>query len=319
MIKFISPVLVAFLLNSLQAQTIQFQFCGKTEYILPTIDPNTGKDQRTNAYLKLDFLKIGVRGGSQSAPFYVLGNVEAVAVNDNFKDLVIADNCASSGGSTGDCKQCGTCNDVLSTTNANIGTAIGKFLSNVRVESKGNDLYIMSTGKDNVVCYETYKISLAGKGNKKLDVYYKYEGVSKNDASLLKNISLNYRFNNEAYFGTPYFFNKNSGHIGVFEDVGSIFASVPVATEDLSKKLKFEISPNPVKESLNLNLSVFQKFDGFINLLNASGSVVYFEPISFEPSVSTKEINVSNLPAGNYIVHVSDDDGRLSVLKFQKL
>ena len=308
-VKF-ATTLLSLCFITLNAQTIQFQFCGKTE-------PVTVLANRDHAAIKLDFIKIGVRGGSQSAPFYVLGNQESVADNNNFKDKTIADNCPASSSKT-DCSSCGTCTNVDSTTALNIGNAIGKLVGTVKVETKSNDIYIMSTGVDNVVCYETHKISLAGKANKKLDVYYKYEGIAKDNVSQVRNISLNYRFNNDAYFTTPYFFNKNSNNVGVFEDVGSILASVPVATEDLSKKLSFSISPNPTKEKLIIHMTVFQNFNGFINILGTQGNVVYSENISFDTQLTNREININQLTTGTYILHVSDDEGRVSVLKFQK-
>lgn len=302
---------------NLNAQTIQFLFCGKTESI-PTLDAG-GKDQRLKAAFKLDFLKIGLRGSSQTAPFYVLGNVQGSATNENFVDKVLADNCSGSSGSTGNCSQCGICTNAVSTTAANLGTATGKFLNNVRVESKGNDMYIMCTGVNNVVCYETHKISLAGQAKKAIDVYYKYEGIALLDPVHMKNISLTYRYNNDNYPSTPYFFNKNSMNVGVFEDVGSIFTSVPNATEDLSRKLNFNISPNPVHELLKMNMTVYQEFNGFINILNEKGAIAYYEPTNFAPSETTKEINISNFISGNYVLHVSDEDGRVSTLRFVKL
>ncbi|MCC6815386.1 MAG: T9SS type A sorting domain-containing protein [Saprospiraceae bacterium] len=302
----------------IDAQTIQFQFCGKTESIA-TLDGG-GKDQRAKSAIKLDFLKIGVRGASQTNPFYVMGNTESTKTNENFGDKILADNCSGSSGVSGTCNQCGICTNAVSTTNFNIGNAIGKFLNNVKVESKGNDMYIMCTGSANVICFETHRISLAGQLNKKLDVYYKCEGISDLNPSDVRNISLNYRFNNEAYFATPYFFNKNSGNVGVIEDVGSIQASVPVvATEDLSKKLTFDIAPNPVNDILKINLNVLQEFNGFINILSETGAIAHFEETQFNPSVKVKELNLQYLHPGNYILHISDEDARISIKKFIKI
>ncbi len=312
MYRQITLLLCLFIYNELSAQTIQFLFCGKTEAVADL-------SKIGNAAIKLDFLKIGVRGGSQTAPFYVLGNAESVKTNDNFKDKVIANGCSGSNGTTQTCSMCTTCSFAESTTALNLGNPTGKMVGTVKVESKGNDLYIMNTDVNNVVCYETHKISLAGQANKKLDVYYKYEGIAKDNVSQVRNVSLNYRFNNDSYFTTPYFFNKNSSNVGVFEDVGSIIASVPLATEDLSKKLSFEIIPNPVKENIVLNTNVFQGFHGFINILNDQGANFYFEETNFDPNQTTKEIRTLSLKSGMYLLQISDEEGRISSKKFQKL
>ena len=312
-------ILLSFtVLSNLSSQTIQFQFCGKTEAVSPVIDPITGQDQRGNAAIKLDFLKIGIRGTSQTTPFYVLGNVETgPKVNDNFKNKVLVDNCT--GGVMNGCSSCGICAPVESTNSGNLGSITGNFLMPVKAETNNNNLYIMCTNQNYVVCYESHKISLAGYSNKKIDVYWKIEGIAKNNISQVRNISLNYRFNNDAYFTTPYFVNKNSNNVGEFEDVGAIFASVPVATVDLSKKLKFDISPNPVTSELKVNLTVFKNFDGFINILNEKGSVAYSERATFDSNETNKTIDVGQFPSGIYILNISDEDGRASVLKFQKL
>ncbi|NOT38740.1 MAG: hypothetical protein HOP11_15305 [Saprospiraceae bacterium] len=315
--KTIILAIFACLTLTLESQTIQFQFCGKTDEI-PTLD-GSGVDQRAKAALKLDFLKIGIRGFASTNPFYVLGNIESGKTNENFLNKVIADKCSGSNGTSGTCSQCGVCTNVSSLTNSNIGNAVGKLVNNIKVEAKDNDIYIMSTGANNVVCYETHKISLAGQGGKSIDVYYKYEGIAALNPSNMKNISLTFRYNNDAYPSTPFFFNKNSNHVGVFEDTRSIFEKVPVSTEDLSKKLKFEISPNPVNEILKINLTVYKEFKGYINILKENGAIAHFEPAQFDANISSKEVNVNTLIAGNYILHISDDDGRISTARFTKL
>jgi hypothetical protein len=309
--------LLTFIGIGIQAQTVQFLFCGKTEAIA-TLD-GSGKDQRAKASIKLDFIKMGIIGSSVSNPFYVLGEVQAVNNNDNFANKVLTDGCSGSTGTTGLCNQCTTCTNASSTTGNNIGTSNGKFLANVKVESIGNDMYIMCTGVNNVVCYETNKINVSSYVNKKLEITYKVEGISTLNAADVKNMSLNYRFNDEAYFTTPYFFNKNSSNIGIFEGTNTLSKGVPVATEDLTKKLKFGIHPNPAKDILKVDLTIYQEFKGFVNIISEKGDVAYFESIQFQPSSTSKEISVEDLPQGNYILNISDEDGRASVARFIKL
>ncbi len=308
-----SSLALVLLYSCLQAQTIQFQFCGKTETVADL-------NKRGNAAIKLDFIKIGIRGWNQVniPPFYVLGNQENVTKNDNFKNKVSADGCPGTN-NTGACTPCSTCAFVESTTSANLGNAIGKLVGSVKVETNNNDLYIMCTDVNNVVCYETHKISLAGQSNKKLDVLYKVEGIAKDNISQVRNMSLNYRFNNDNYFSTPYFFNKNSNNVGVFEELGSIQASVPVATEDLSKKLSFNIAPNPTHDILNVKLKVYQDFPGFITIIGANGGQVFSEATQFTSSQENLELRVSDLTTGQYILYLSDEDGRSSFMRFQKI
>jgi len=95
-------------------------------------------------------------------------------------------------------------------------------------------------------------------------------------------------------------------------------ASVPVAVEDLSKKLEFNLSPNPVKDELNLKLETFESFDGQISVLDASSKEVYSQSYSFITGNGQTKINTTKLPEGIYILKISDKEGRSSTLKFNK-
>ncbi|MEO6691496.1 MAG: T9SS type A sorting domain-containing protein [Saprospiraceae bacterium] len=315
--KFYFILTLVVLIPALQGQTIQFKFCGKTDFVIPTIDPITGKDQRNKAALKLDYLKIGLRGASQTNPFFVQGFTQTGSVD--FADTILADECTIIVDSLGTCTKCNVCNNAWSTTNLNIGSVIGSLLTNVRVESKNNDMFIMSTGPNNLVCYETNKISLTGQANKKIDVNYNVEGIS--DGFNLKNMSLNYRYNSDAYFVTPYFFNKNSNIVGVFDEVGSIQASVPLpsSSEEVLQKINISFSPNPVEDELILNTIAFWDFDGTIKILNTNGQVIHIESHFFEKNKSELKIDMSPYSSGMYILQISDKKGNLNVLKFQKI
>ncbi len=120
------------------------------------------------------------------------------------------------------------------------------------------------------------------------------------------------------YFRTPFFFNKNSNNVGLFEETYSIVASVPVAVEDLSKKLEFSLNPNPVKDELNLELETLESFDGQISILDATAKELYNQPYSFITGNGQAKINTTKLPEGIYILKIADKEGRSSTLKFNK-
>jgi hypothetical protein len=311
--KFLFVLPLLFCLTLLKSQTIQLQFCGKTGTVSPSIDPVTGNDQREKASIRLDWVKIGLINNSKTNPIFNLGDSQTGGIA--FANKIIADKCENNTDPVY-CSQCINCNAVAASNNAPLGFCSGKLTGNVAVITKNNDLYMMSTNVNNVVCYETHKIDVSSMKGKKIDLSIKYEGISQGWP--VHNISLNYRYNNDAYFRTPFFFNKNSNNVGLFEETYSIVASVPVAVEDLSKKLEFSLSPNPVKDEVNLKLETFESFDGQISVLDATSKEVYSQSYSFITGNGQTKINTTKLPEGIYILKISDKEGRSSTLKFNK-
>lgn len=311
--KLISPLIFILASFGLQAQTIQFLFCGKTGTVSPTLD-GSGNDQREKASIHLDFLKIGIIGSSKTSPVFVLGDTGPN--NVSFATKVLADKCENNTDQAY-CTQCQTCATVTSTTNGDLGRLSGRMQGNVRVETKNNNLVIMSTNVNNVVCYETQKIPIPTLSGKKAEITVKYEG--KSQGWPVHNISLNYRYNNNAYFTTPFFFNKNSNNVGVFEETYVIVQNVPVSVEDLSKRLKFDLSPNPVQDEIYLNLEAFEGFQATFSILDESGRLYSSVKQDLFAGEARKTLEVGDLPSGMYILKISDNDGRVSSKKFTKL
>jgi hypothetical protein len=311
--KLISPLLLLLASWGIQAQTIQFLFCGKTGTVSPTLD-GSGNDQREKASIHLDFLKIGIIGSSKTNPVFVLGDTGPN--NVSFATKVLADKCENNTDQAY-CTQCQTCATVTSSTNGALGRLSGKMQGNVRAETKNNNLVIMSTNVNNVVCYETQKIPIPTLSGKKAEITVKYEGRSQGWP--VHNISLNYRYNDNAYFSTPFFFNKNSGNVGVFEETYVIVQNVPVFVEDLSKKLSFELNPNPVQNEIYLKLEAFEGFQANFTILDESGRQHSTLKQDLQTGGSTKTLEVGNLPAGFYILKISDNEGRVSSKKFTKI
>lgn len=312
--KLISPILFVLVCGMCNAQTIQFLFCGKTGTVSPTNDPNTGQDQRDKASVILDWLRIGVIGSSKTNPIYILG--DAGTNNVSFASKVLADKCDTNT-DLAYCTQCQTCARVSSTTNVDLGALSGKMLGNVKCETKNNDLYLSSTNVNNVVCYETNKINISALSGKKAEISIKYEGRSLGFP--IYNISLNYRYNNNAYFSTPFFFNKNSNNVGVFEETYVIVATVPVGVENLSKKLKFEVNPNPVTEQIFISMDVFENFNANFTIVDETGREISTSQKELFSGQSLHTLNVQDLPSGLYLLKISDLDGRVSSQKFTKL
>ncbi|MBK9271999.1 MAG: T9SS type A sorting domain-containing protein [Saprospiraceae bacterium] len=311
--KHISPLVFILIGSFLQAQTIQFQFCGKTATVTPSTDPG-GNDQREKASIHLDFIKIGQIGNSKTNPVYVLGETGVNSVS--FATKVIADKCENNTNQT-NCSGCTTCTTVTSSTNGDLGNISGKILGNAKVETKNNSFVMMSTNVNNLICYETNKINISTLSGKKAEITVKYEGRSQGFA--VHNISLNYRYNNDNYFVTPFFFNKNSNNVGVFEETYVIIANVPVGVEDLSKKLSFELTPNPVREELLVSLETYEKFDATISILDENGREHKAVQKNLEPGASNLSIGVADLPAGWYLLKIADQDGRISTKKFTRI
>jgi len=311
--KLLSAFFVLAILADAQSQTIQFQFCGKTATVSPSTDPG-GNDQREKASIHLDYLKIGQLNNSKTNPIYILGDVGNNSVS--FATKVLADKCENNTDQVY-CTGCTTCATVTSTTNGDLGKLSGKILGNVRAETKNNNFVMMSTNVNNVVCYETNKINVAALTGKKVEITIKYEGRSQGFS--IHNISLNYRYNNDNYFSTPFFFNKNSSNVGVFEETYFTIANVPVAVEDLSKKLNFELAPNPVKDELIVNFETFEQFNANITVLDENGKEHKTLKRNMEPGNSSTSIQVQDLPAGWYLLKISDEEGKTTTKKFTRI
>lgn len=295
-------------------QSMTIKFCGKTNAVSPTIDPNNGQDQRGKAAIRLDYIKVGIIGNSLYNHFYNLGDDFA---GFGFPNSVFVDQCDNATGSLTTCAQCNVCKNITSKTGVLLGVSEGRMLGNVKIEGKNNDLYLMSTGDNNVVCYETDRIWLFGQKNKKIEVSVKYEGIAQGGYTV-KNINMNYRYDNNAYFSTPYFFNKNSNNTGVFTETYVIQNAVPNAVQDLSSKLSFEINPNPIIDQLKIEYGATESFNGSVHILNDLSQELKSTQAYFNEGEGVQTVDVNELKSGFYFVLISDSEGRTSVKKFIK-
>ena len=118
-------------------QSMTIKFCGKTNAVSPTIDPNNGQDQRGKAAIRLDYIKVGIIGNSLYNHFYNLGDDFA---GFGFPNSVFVDQCDNATGSLTTCAQCNVCKNITSKTGVLLGVSEGRMLGNVKIEGKNNDL-----------------------------------------------------------------------------------------------------------------------------------------------------------------------------------
>lgn len=76
--------------------------------------------------------------------------------------------------------------------------------------------------------------------------------------------------------------------------------------------------PNPASSSLNIEMSLQNKFSGTINVLDASGRLVYTSNVKAEAGIFNHQVDVSNLSAGFYLVNFNDEQGQRISMKFSK-
>ncbi|HRI00225.1 MAG TPA: T9SS type A sorting domain-containing protein [Saprospiraceae bacterium] len=299
------------------AQHAQFRFCGKTSTVSPTNDPSTGQDQRKRGGIRLDFIKVGQVGQSTCCPFHVLGDL-STGKPWTWANATFADGC-SANNSPGPCTPCTTCRNPYYGNSIPSGSLDGQIYGNVKIEGLNNDLWIESTGDNNQVCYTTERIDVSPYRGKQIEVTCQFEGYADAQFSI-KNVSFSYRYNADPFPTTPFFWNKNSNHVGLMTITSSLRVAVPaVGVNDLSESARFEVVPNPVKNLLSISMDVVKSFDGQIVITNELGKKVYQSGYHFYEGESVQEINIEDFSAGFYIVHFSDQSGRVSYIKFAKI
>ncbi len=300
---------------TLNSQHITLKFCGKNTEVIPTIDPNTGQDQRFKGAITLDHIKLGTIGNSKCCPFHALG-IPSVKPS-TFATKIFVDNCPAVNGS-GSCTGCSICNVITYGNNIRVGAMEGRMQNNVKVEGKIDNLLIQSTGDQNVVCFVTDRIDVSPYKGKIIEVTIAYSGNITGNFTT-RNINFSYIYNTDPWPSTPYFFNKNSNNTGSYVETYALLKSVPtVAVENLDAYILFEINPNPVKEQLILNYHVEQSFKGVVQIIDEIGKVLFNDYKEFDLGKNHLNIDVQNIPNGIYTLTISDASGRASVSKFVK-
>jgi len=290
------------------AQTMQIKFCGKTSAVVPATD-GSGQDQRNKGGLRMDFIRIGKLSQSRTSPFYTLG----LASGTSFKNATWVDGCANNTNQTY-CSGCSTCKPILNTSNGSIGVSEGKMVENVRLRTSNNDLYIESTGSQNVVCFVTDPIDLSSVAGKKIEVNVGYEGTVK-DGFTTVNVNFNYRYNNEAWANL---LNQNSNFLRVIDTAILVNINVPTAVVTLDETVDFKISPNPVNNKLFIELNSLQTFDAELSIRDIQGKIVLQQNYAVSEGTNRIDWNIEHLNPAIYLFQIADKEGRISTSKFIK-
>lgn len=291
---------------SLEAQTMQVMFCGKTDEVSPAKDGN-GNDQRHKGALRLDFIRVGRLGQSRTSPFYNLGTSSGYI----FRNSTWVDGCNSNQNQTY-CTGCTTCSAVFDNSNAPIGIVEGRLFGNSRVRSQGNDLYLESTGDQNVVCYVTVPFDVSAEIGKRIEVNVGYEGTSQGGFST-KNVNFSYRYSNGNW--TP-LLNQNSNFLRVIDT--AIFITRPVSVSNINAHLSIELSPNPVSEQLTVTIENEKGFDAMVSVIDINGKVSERFNHLFVDGINKIEIPVDHLSDGLYYLQITDQFGNSGGRKFVK-
>ncbi|MCC6753857.1 MAG: T9SS type A sorting domain-containing protein [Saprospiraceae bacterium] len=292
----------------LPAQTMQLKFCGKTSLVEPATD-NQGNDQRHKGALRLDYLRVGRVGSSKTNPFYSLG----VSGGTSFKNFIYVDGCQNNSNTTY-CSGCSRCYTVSDAGNKSIGVFQGKMLGNVRTRSVNNDLFLESTGDQNVVCFVTDPFDVSGHGGKKVEINAGYEGTQVENFST-KNVSCEYRYNSGNWVVV---FNQNSNFLRVIDTTLLVLQNVPVATLDFNALDDLEVFPNPTSGHLIMRLESKNAFTGTLKILDLQNRVISETEVSILSGTNSEKISIANLPQGMYLLQLSDASGRSVSRKFTR-
>lgn len=294
--------------NALQAQTMQLKFCGKTSLVEPATD-NQGNDQRHKGALRLDYLRVGRVGSSKLNPFYALG----VSGGTSFKNFIYVDGCQNNSNTTY-CSGCSRCYTVTDAGSKSIGVFQGKMLGNVRTRSTNNDLYLESTGDQNVVCFVTDPFDVSGHGGKKIEINAGYEGTQVENFAT-KNVSCEYRYNTGNWVGI---FNQNSNFLRIIDTTLLVLQNVPVATIEFNAIDHLEVFPNPTTDHLILRMESNLAFAGSVRILNYQNQLVSESALDVVSGTNINKISIASLPDGMYLLQLSDPSGRTATRKFAR-
>lgn len=115
-----------------------------------------------------------------------------------------------------------------------------------------------------------------------------------NSISFKDNVLQNLSYLNVTYNPLQFICKDNFDQLPNTGNIPQLINNCELSTQQIVKdKLKIIISPNPVKEFLNLNLQVKE-----IKIFNLEGRIVFNRDANKD-----LKINISNLPAGLYLLH----------------
>jgi Secretion system C-terminal sorting domain len=81
--------------------------------------------------------------------------------------------------------------------------------------------------------------------------------------------------------------------------------------------VKFELSPNPTRENLNISITCSTKQNGNISIINTAGIIVLQKQVSLLSGTNYISVGLQNIASGNYVIKVSSD-GFSELGRFQK-
>ncbi len=290
----------------LGAQTMQIKFCGKVTNVSPATD-GTGADQRHKGALRLDYIRVGRIGQSATSPFYALGTTGGLT----FKNYTWVDGCTNNSNQTY-CSGCTRCTPTTDNSNKQLGVFEGKMAGNVRMRSTNNDLYLESTGDQNLVCFVTDPFDVSAHVGKKIEVNVGYEGTTQ-DGFATKNVNFLYKYSNGDW---TQLLNQNSNFLRVIDTTIFVIRSVDVS--NLDDVVQFSLSPIPVKDELLVSMNSQDYLNLHLNIIDIQSKQLHSEAFTLAAGVSQHVVSVSNLASGTYLLQLSDDKGRVSSKKFVK-
>ena len=103
------------------------------------------------------------------------------------------------------------------------------------------------------------------------------------------------------------FLHNNYGHDAYYDNI--VINHEVLSTNEIISKPEFSIYPNPVVNNLNISLENNQIENAIV--YDMSGKIV-------TKNLGQKSINLEQLAAGNYIIHVTTTDGKKYYRKFIK-
>lgn len=295
-------------LNFGSSQYMQIKFCGKTSNVSPSTD-GSGNDQRHKGALRLDYIRVGRIGQSKTSPFYNLGNTGGLT----FKNSTWVDGCTNNTNQTY-CSGCSKCTFVTDNSNKILGVFEGKMQGNVRMRSNNNDLFMESTGDQNLVCFVTDPFDVTAHSGKRIEVNIGYEGT-RLDGFETKNVNFSYKYTNMDW---KQMLNQNSNFIRVIDTTLLVLDAVPVALENLDKIIDLQLQPNPVTHQLQVTIQSNETFTATAHITSIDSKEILNQEHSIQQGSSKLIFDLTNLPEGAYLFQIADEKGRVSSKKFVK-
>jgi Secretion system C-terminal sorting domain/Pregnancy-associated plasma protein-A len=94
----------------------------------------------------------------------------------------------------------------------------------------------------------------------------------------------------------------------------SFFTGTLNAVNDIAGVENFMISPNPVLDTKNINITLTSEkaLDAVVKINNVAGQVVLTEKMRFETGINSKVLNINTLSKGLYVLTIEAENGVLN-------